>query len=526
MNGVDTAITRGSHPSVTVTPLQGKDKVRSLWHLRGVTPAVRYGVHNNSYPNLRRGLMERVFYVEKGGALVAPPQAGEGAFAVLESFGSAVVEKIGITVPTSVAQVVEMYKGDRRYTMYSKAAESLATLPVGQADARMKTFVKAEKINLEKKPDPAPRVIQPRSPRYNLRVAQYLKLLEKRIFKAIDVVFKRRFQTTGPIVCKGLTATGTASCLHKKWSSFRNPVAVGLDASRFDQHVGVQALKWEHSVYTRCFRGSDAADLARLLSWQITNYGRGMTPSAKLKYKREGCRMSGDINTSLGNCLLMCGMIYAYADSKRVKVDLANNGDDCVVFMEKGDLKRFLDGLPEWFLNMGFTMTVEPPVTIFEAIEFCQAHPLQGDFGWTMCRNLAALSKDLHSLLPLDNGMMAYGWATSIGMGGAALANGVPVFETLYQTLTVAGDGVVLGAHPLRDEGGLHRLSKGEITRAVGISDRARVSFYNAFGVPPYMQRTLEGIIRTSSIDLNTRGVKHSSTYNHDTRCPPLRHFI
>jgi hypothetical protein len=50
---------------------------------------------------------------------------------------------------------------------------------------------------------------------------------------------------------------------------------------------------------------------------------------------------------------------------------LANNGDDCVIIIEKRHLKK-LDDLPSWFLTMGFRMEVEKPVYEFEQIEFCQ----------------------------------------------------------------------------------------------------------------------------------------------------------
>jgi len=523
---VNTAIIRGEHPSVTVVTRCGIDKVRRLWHLPGVTPYVKIGVHNNSYVNLRRGLMERVFYVERGGTLVPPPQPVEGAFEELRAFGLAVAQHVGVSVPSSIDQVVEMYKGDRRYNMYKGAAESLRFEALSPRDAMVKTFVKAEKINMEKKADPAPRVIQPRSPRYNLCVGRYLKKLEKQVYKAIQAEYQRKHGTTGPIVCKGLTAMGTAQVIKAKWERFNDPVAVGLDASRFDQHVSVQALQWEHSVYTKCYRGRDAADLAKLLSMQLHNYGTGNTPSARIKYNNRGGRMSGDINTSLGNCLIMCGLIYAWADQTGVTIDLINNGDDCAVFMERKHLGRFMDGLEAWFLGKGFTMVAEPPAGCLEEIEFCQAKPVRTGQGYVMCRSLPALSKDLHSLLPWDNGKMAYGWATAVGDSGTAISMGMPCFEALYTKLLTAGNGIKLGQHPLRDEGGLYWLSRGMDRLTAGVTDEARVSFWKAFGIAPYMQRHIEQTIERSKPVLNTRGVKTQSLPNYaDHHVPPLRHY-
>jgi hypothetical protein len=60
----------------------------------------------------------------------------------------------------------------------------------------MKSFTKAEKINFTSKPDPAPRIIQPRDPRYNVEVGRRIAHIEKPLFKALakmcghEVVFK------------------------------------------------------------------------------------------------------------------------------------------------------------------------------------------------------------------------------------------------------------------------------------------------------------------------------------------------
>jgi hypothetical protein len=74
---------------------------------------------------------------------------------------------------------------------------------------------------------------------------------------------------------------------------------VGLDASRFDQHVSHAALKWEHSVYNSWFKDKE---FARAISMQLINEGTGYTDEGKIKVEVEGCRMSGDMNTSAGNC--------------------------------------------------------------------------------------------------------------------------------------------------------------------------------------------------------------------------------
>jgi hypothetical protein len=51
-------------------------------------------------------------------------------------------------------------------------------------------------------------------------------------------------------------------------------------------------------------------ELAELLKWQLQNKGFARTIDGLIKYSVEGCRMSGDMNTALGNCTIMCALVY------------------------------------------------------------------------------------------------------------------------------------------------------------------------------------------------------------------------
>lgn len=474
---------------MVVTHTGAVPKTRSVYRLSGVAPPVEYGVHNNNLSNLVRGLQERVFFVEEQGQLVPPPRPAPGVFAArMKEFKDRLLGKMEMAAPCSLDEFVKMYAGDRRQKVYAQAVESLRFRPVEMKDACLTTFVKAEKINFTAKSDPAPRVIQPRTPRYNAMVGCYLKRLEKAIYRGIAEVYG---DTT---VLKGQNAEGTAALLRSKWESFQDPVAVGLDASRFDQHVSKDALKWEHSVYEKCFYPQYRGELRQLLKWQLLNKGFARATDGFVKYQVEGCRMSGDMNTALGNCLIMCGLVHAYCEQVGVRVKLANNGDDCVVFMERRDLVRFSGGLKAWFREMGFTMKVEEPVRVFERIEFCQTNPVCVDGTWRMCRNFyTAMAKDSTSVLPLERG--GGKWAHSIGVCGMALAGGVPVFQEFYNALIRAGSGAGFGKHPAL-EGGFAIMSNGMHAEYTAISDSTRVSFWEAYGILPTEQLILEERLR------------------------------
>lgn len=459
-----------------------------MWQLIGFGAGSNWGVHNNSLNNLIRGLVERVYKVSTPQGLAPPPKPLPNVFRDrLQQVYNQITRRLPRSQPCEYETFVQYYRGRKR-TIYQRAVESLVAEPVRRVDAWVKAFVKAEKINFSSKPDPAPRLIQPRSPRYNAAVGVFLRPLEPRVYDAIAKVWG------GPTVLKGMNSAQQAAALREMWDTFANPVAVGLDASRFDQHVSRDALEWEHSVYLSCFGPADRRVLKRLLGWQVENVGRAYVGNSKVKYQVEGCRMSGDINTSLGNCLIMCSMVLAYAAEKKLYCRLANNGDDCVVIMERNQLGMFLTGLPQWFREMGFTMEIEEPVFDFERIEFCQSRPVWGGDMWIMCRNPdTAISKDLVSLLNLREAYSAY--VGAIGECGLAALGGMPVFQEFYLSLSKAGGkSRLLGEESMAF--GLRQLAKGMNRGYREIDPLTRASFAIAWGVQPDEQRLLEQWLR------------------------------
>lgn len=423
--------------------------------------------------------------------LAPPPRPADGVFGRrLQGFRDRLVRHLPMSAPVDYDTFVGYYQG-RQKTVYENAARSLLTTPVRHSDARVKTFVKAEKIDFTIKKDPAPRIIQPRDPRYNVEVGRYLRPIEKLIYRGIAKVWG------GPTVLK-MNASEQARELRHMWDQFSDPVAVGLDASRFDQHVSMDALRWEHGVYRRMFRGQDRARLERLLSWQLETEGRAYLPTAKVKYTVEGARMSGDINTSLGNCLIMCAMVWAYCAERGVMARLANNGDDCQVILDRSQLRLFTEGLDAWFTDMGFTMKVEEPVDVFERIQFCQTQPVWTPEGWVMVRTPdRAVMKDLTSLLDLGLSYRAY--LGAVGQGGLAATGGIPVFQELYASMAAAGTGSKVDRHAAT-MGGLRFLAQG-MKRVYGpIHPATRCSFAIAFGILPDEQECLEQWLRDNPL--------------------------
>jgi hypothetical protein len=334
------------------------------------------------------------------------------------------------------------------------------------------------------------RVISPRSPRFNVELGRYLKPLEKLLYKSVGDVFGE------PTILKGYNAARTAEILRMKWEKYGKPIAVSIDAKRFDQHVSTQALEWEHSIYNGHYKSKY---LRMLLKKQLVNHCFGRCSDGKLKYVVRGTRMSGDMNTALGNCLIMCAMVKAYCDELHIPdYSLANNGDDCVVIMEQEHIARFMVNLQRWFNQMGFDMEVEVPVTEFEEIDFCQAHPVFGGDGFVMVRNPSiSLSKDAIAVKPLHNAKIYNRWVGTVGDGGLALTGGIPVVQEYYQALRRASKGARrLEGEPTL-ESGMMIMAKGMHRDYREPDWRTRVSFYKAFGIMPDDQRKLESYYRS-----------------------------
>lgn len=471
---------------LTVTPgYSGKGK-RTWYSFNSPVSTYEYLVHNSSLVNVVRGLVERVFcVVDKSGELVRPPKPVPGAFnAKLGSIGRQLSKTVGHCHHWTRQQFVDSYNGPRRDS-YGRAAATLDSEPLTIRDSYLSTFVKAEKINCTLKPDPAPRVIQPRGQRYNIEVGRYLKPLEPLLMKAIDKLWG------SPTAIKGYTVEKVANILNDKRLRFKEPVYVGLDASRFDQHCSVDALRWEHSVYNDIFRDPY---LAELLEWQTLNRGTAFTADGKAKYQVAGCRMSGDMNTSMGNYLIMSSLCYAYCKEVGLTAELMNCGDDCVLVLESVDLGK-LSQLPSWFTKMGYTMKVEKPVYCMEQVEFCQMHPVYTSRGWVMVRRPdTVMTKDC---CVVRGGMTVSklgDWLGAQRVGGKALAGDVPVLGHFYQCFPAKDTDME------SDYAAPHKFRAGQ--QCGSISSEARYSFWLAFGLTPDEQIALEEELARFSFQL------------------------
>lgn len=506
---IDAEIVGSEKFIVNRTRQGGAGKARTYYRFNGRNGPT-WDMPNNDIDSVSHAILERVFFVKNGdGGFKRAPKPWEHQSVVHESNPMAAARKkvaarlssftgklksissiYGKASPISDQEFLDYYGGAKR-KCYEAAVESLKDRPLEDRDCRVKVFTKDE----YRKPGGAPRAIQPRSPRYNVKLGRYIKHLEHRIFDSINKVFDPSEQHK--TVAKGMNMTERGNVIANMWNNFADPVAVGLDASRFDQHINRLLLELEHSIYYMFSQGEgeDLPNLRTLLQAQLVNQGTYVGKDGTIKYKVGGCRMSGDMNTSLGNVIIMCSLMYSFMESKGLlgRVMLLNDGDDCVIIMDRMNLKQFTEGLKDWFLEMGLTMEYDGIYNTLEKVEFCQSRPVKVENeGYRLVpRPSKRLYSDLITTKEVSVKRVYQKQLGAIAGCGLAASSGVPVFQAFYQYLG-------RGATPyIPSVGSQYYKFRQELVEGMEMKFREptheeRISFYFAFDVTPDEQRTVE----------------------------------
>lgn len=504
----------------------GEDtRPRGYYRVRGDN-GPDWDIPNNNIDSVSHAVLERVFFVKDGvGGFKRAPKPWEHSSVIAEpkpylaarkkinerfnSFSRKMMDLAtlhGEASPITDEEFLSYYGGAKR-RCYEAAVESLRERPLEAKDCLVKVFTKDE----YRKPGGAPRAIQPRSPRFNVKLGRYIKHLEHEIFDAINEIFdpSKEHKT----VAKGMNMIERGNAIENMWNSFDDPIAVGLDASRFDQHINRLLLEYEHSIYFMWSTGSgdDLPPLAKLLKAQLCNQGMYYGKDGTVRYQVDGCRMSGDMNTSLGNVIIMTALMHAYIENRKLygKVKLLNDGDDCVIIMDRRTLMKFTDGLQEWFLEMGLTMEYDGIYTELEEVEFCQSRPVfDSVHGYRLIpRPTKRLYSDLITTKNISHKKVYNKQIGAIAGCGLALSDGLPVFNAFYQWLG-------RGATPWIPEQGdfyykfrqelINGMSKGERKP----TDEERISFFFAFDISPEEQILIEDYYQGLHDPIYTKAIK------------------
>lgn len=472
--------------SSDATSIKRIHRRRRIYVLNNVIGSTRYGVNQDSLESLKCCLTGRLYKMYKNNVYYDPlPYQGNKHFEL--AFVKLARIKGSDSSRKSLLETVNSYTGRKR-TLYSKAMESLKHSPLVEKDSHSKFFQKFEKIDTTK----IPRCIQPRSTRYHLELASFLKHEEHQVYGALHTMFGH------DVVAKGKNVEQTAAMFEQAFENFREPVAVGLDASKFDMHVRKEVLQLEHSVYLNMYKHDpDHRMLKQLLEWQLDNKGTAKTYDGILKFSVNGSRFSGDINTSLGNVIIMCLLIYAFFSQQQFKnYRLIDNGDDAVVVMEKADLHR-MGRFQSYANTIGFRIEIEEPVSVLEHVRFCQMAPIYcpNQYSqYTMVRDPENLfQKDIMSTHDLRSLSIRRKWMYAVGEGGLSMYGNVPCLRDFYYSYVRQGD----PCSKMKNDREImnmaaHYWGRGMHKKYSNILDRTRLSYYEAFNVPPHEQLLFE----------------------------------
>jgi hypothetical protein len=377
-------------------------------------------------------------------------------------------------------KVVRSYHGAWR-AKYAQAHLEYNESGINHKHRLVRLFNKADlEMSAPKK---APRAIQYRHPVFGLEQARYTKPIEEWFYKLRD-----RFDTL--IVGKSDPFT-IAKELRNKSDCFHNPVYLLLDASKFDSCVDIKWLKLCTDFYVSLFGVTEARRIRWLWSRTYLNSGKARSG---VRYTTWGTRMSGDMDTGLGNSLIMYAMLTAYLESNNIhKHSIMVNGDDSVIVIERSQLAQ--SRKINIFRQYGFNMKFEVALT-FQDLEFCQSRPVHTDYGWTMARNpTRVMGRTSWSINRYGKGKMR-AFIHTLGKCERAASWGVPIASAMATKMIQATPGAAMLRLSPWLEDHYNRMSKWWKLGKPNISVETRNNFSDAWGISPQEQFDIEQSIQ------------------------------
>jgi len=245
----------------------------------------------------------------------------------------------------------------------------------------MSNFVKMEKLdsakaylNLFAEMCVDPRLVFPRHPRFNLEVHRYFNTFEHDFFDMVGDGYRLPY---GRLFAKMRNPVERALDIQDKIEFLSDYTYICLDISRCDWCISAELMeKCEHSMYLEIFNQDPL--LKKLLSWQLSTRGY-----LEDKFRNKGVvtipkagRASGDRNTSLGNSILVTGILMAYCKSRNISFNdytFYDDGDDIIVLVRNKVQNIFLDGVAKFFEDAGCYVKVDSYSKEISDAVFCQA---------------------------------------------------------------------------------------------------------------------------------------------------------
>jgi hypothetical protein len=472
-------------------------------------------------------VMERMFYHVIDGKPTKPlVPSDEYVFSQLKSIWISAKHKLPFVPSVNLKDFPLLYTG-RKKGIYERAVKQITEgllrwRVVSNSWSKIRGFLKFEKLEVKPGKRLVPRLILARDPKYHALLGRYIRPMEHPIYLTLQKCFGK----PEPVIAKGLNGNQLGEVIRAKWerlSMAGTPAALGLDMSRFDQHISAPILRFEHRFYTTC---NHDKDLARLLALQVVNNGSIVGDDGLVTFKHVSMRGSGDMNTGLGNCIIMASIIHSFITHHNLNVDEIDviiNGDDSVIFCDAKHIDRLTSSFSSYVEPLGFVAKVENPVFVLEHVSFCQMRPINRGDQYVMVREWpTVLSKDITTCHSCMTKSYYLAYLRAIGEAGLALCAGIPVMQEWYKFLLSGAEKAC--RRELLSDTGVAIWAANLISHESPVSDVARVSFFKAFGVTPECQKNIEDAYSSMNLqelkwDVHSPAHYFGSQYNPRTWC-------
>jgi len=382
-------------------------------------------------------------------------------------------------------QVVNSYKGRHRIK-YFRAMVELNTRSLNRTDFYNRGFVKPDKEQ-ESDLTKAGRLIQFMRPTGALEMGRFTHAVEMQVYSLQDGYDTKIFG-------KGGNLHDIAEDLNNKREHFHDPIFLLLDASKFDAHVSAELLRlvaeWYPSLLTH---PTEQNYVKWMWSHTYTNYG---STQNGLRYRTHGTRMSGHMDTGLGNSLIMYAMLTAYMATKQItKYSMSVNGDDSVIVIERADLTAAKD--ISFLKDCGFNMKFEHTDN-FSHMDYCQTRPVKTKYGWVLARSPERMLRRIGWSSNLFGARRGRDFLYSLGKGEKAINYGLPIGYALGQKLLDAAPNGRLLPLDRKKYISYTRQRYWATGREAVIDRETRESFAEAWGMSPEEQELVERSLRVS----------------------------
>lgn len=438
------------------------------------------GRYNQSVQNQENGLRVRILPQRSDSAGVV--EAKEEAIKELHDFVDTVVKRrFHKTRKTDF----DTFMTNRGYTGAKRQRYEIAKMEydlrgLSAKDAYVSAFIKDENQHPDTCAVKEPRIVQSRGYPFALTFGQHLEQIEHQVYG------QKGWSTSRdklPVFGKGHSPLKRGSVIKHKMRQFLDCEVTMFDLTAFDSTIKTGLLKAVHKIYKHC---SSDEEFVWLMEQQLTT--TGFTKNFAY-FVGDGGRCSGDFDTSVGNALIMAMCLELYCRKQGWAFDMYCDGDDTLLFTERGVLDH--EDISRFYRDLGMILRVEGVAHEIEQINWCQCHPVFVRGKYRMVPN--PWKRISHSL---SSPKMCGPYMKALALAETQIQNGVPILGAFAQLLDRSSQGYVPGtleqSQVYQYKNALRSYGNSDLRTQVSVSDETRLSFFKAFGITADEQMAYE----------------------------------